>query len=66
MVKEKQKSTTQKPQMPMGEIDYDEKDKTNCFLGDDEELLMRHVICDEHELLFLDTLLRECFTQAVN
>lgn len=49
----------------MGEIDYD-KNKTNCFQGDDEELLMRHVICDEHELLFLDTLLRECFTKAVN
>lgn len=52
--------------MPMGEIDYDERNMTNCFLGDDEELLLRHVICDEHELLFLDTLLRECFTPAVN
>lgn len=49
----------------MGEIDY-EKDKTNCLPGDDEELLMRYVICDEHELLFLDTLLRESFAQAVN
>ena len=50
--------------MPMGELDYE--NKTNCLQGDDEELLMRHVICDEHELLFLDTVLRECFTRAVN
>ena len=48
----------------MGDIDYE--DKLNCSLGSDEELLMRYVICDEHELLFLDTLLRECFAQAVN
>ena len=46
----------------MGEIDYDEKNMTNCFLGDDEELLLRHVICDEHELLFLDSWLREILT----
>ncbi len=48
----------------MGEIDY--KQKTNCFCGEDEELLLDHVICGEHELLFLDTLLHECFTRAVN
>lgn len=48
----------------MGEMDYT-KEK-NCWNGDDEELLMNHVICEEHELLFLDTLLRECFAKAVN
>ncbi len=45
----------------MGEID--EVKKTNCNRSEDEELLMRHVICEEHELLFLDTWLRETFTQ---
>lgn len=48
----------------MGEIDY-EKDNS-CFVGEDYELLLGHVICGEHELLFLDTLLGECFTQRVN
>lgn len=48
----------------MGEIDYAKE--TNCWNGEDEALLMQHVICEEHELLFLDTLLRECFAKAVN
>ena len=29
---------------------------------DDEELFMAHVIAGDHELLFLDTYLREIFT----
>ena len=29
---------------------------------DNEQLLMEYVICDEPDLLYLDTLLRESFT----
>ena len=49
----------------MGEIDYAKTE--NCSAGEDYELLMSHVICEEPELLFLDTLLGECFaSKAVN
>lgn len=50
-------------QLPMGEIDYSEK---NCSEGEDYKLLMHHVVCEEPELLFLDTVLSECFARAVN
>lgn len=49
----------------MGEIDYAKTE--NCSAGEDYELLMSSVICGEHELLFLDTLLGEYLaTKAVN
>lgn len=48
----------------MGEIDY--KNKLNCSESEDYELLMSHVICEEHELLFLDSLLIDLFAEAVN
>lgn len=48
----------------MGEIDYE--NKVNCSTGEDYALLMQHVVCEEPELLFLDTLLSECFAKAVN
>ena len=44
----------------MGEI-YEAK-KRNCTRSEDEELLLSKVICDEHELLFLDSWLREILT----
>lgn len=47
----------------MGEIDYSEK---NCSEGEDYKLLMHQVVCEEPELLFLDTVLSECFARAVN
>lgn len=50
--------------LPMGEIDYE--NKVNCSKGEDYALLLQHVVCEEPELLFLDTLLRECFAKAVN
>jgi hypothetical protein len=45
----------------MGEID--EVKRTNCTRGEDEELLLRYVVCDDAELLFFDAWLRETFTQ---
>ncbi len=47
----------------MGDFDYEKRDG---FVGEDYELLMNHVICEEAELLFLDTLLGECFAQRAN
>lgn len=41
----------------MGEMDYEKM--TNCVECDEEELFLREVIRGEHELLFLDTFLRE-------
>lgn len=38
--------------------EYDEK---ALLYVDDEELLLSGVICGEHELLFLDSYLREVF-----
>ena len=58
------KTTTFNRKLPMGEIDYSKKE--NCSNGEDYALLMQHVICEEPELLFLDTLLSECFAKAVN
>ena len=46
----------------MGDMDYEKRNGYN--VGEDEELFMHHVICDDSELLFLDTLLRECFTSV--
>lgn len=48
----------------MGEFDYAKEE--NCSKGEDYTLLMQHVIQEEPELLFLDTLLSECFAKAVN
>ncbi|MBQ2797235.1 MAG: hypothetical protein IJF01_05850 [Tidjanibacter sp.] len=48
----------------MGELDYSEKQ--NCLSGNEEELFLEHVVCGEHELLYLDTCLREIFAQTVN
>ena len=35
--------------------------RTDCPRSADEELLMSEVVKDEHELLYLDTLLKEIF-----
>lgn len=43
----------------MGEMDY--KTEENCVGCDDEQLFLSEVIRGEHELLFLDTILRETF-----
>lgn len=49
----------------MGDFDYAKT--VHCSEGEDYALLMSEVICGEHELLFLDTLLGECFApKAVN
>ena len=48
----------------MGEIDYEEKQ--NCWTGNEEDMFLEHVVCGEHELLYLDTYLREMFAQTVN
>jgi len=48
----------------MGQFNYQEQSKD--FGGDDKELLYEYVICGEHELLYLDTLLSEVFAQRVN
>ena len=48
----------------MGDFDFDEKQ--NCLTGNDEDLLLEHVVCGEHELLYLDAYLREMFTPTVN
>lgn len=48
----------------MGEIDYAEK--SNCLAGEEYDLLMRYVIQGEPELLFLDTILSECFAKSSN
>ncbi|MBP3440283.1 MAG: hypothetical protein J6K24_03405 [Tidjanibacter sp.] len=45
----------------MGEVDY--LKKRNCARSEDEELLLRCVVCDDAELLFLDSWLRDSFTQ---
>lgn len=50
--------------LPMGDIDYSKEE--NCLIGEEYHLLMQHVICEEPELLFLDTLLSECFAKTVN
>ena len=39
--------------------------RTDCPRSADEELLMSEVVKDEHELLYLDTLLREVFAATV-
>lgn len=46
----------------MGEIDY-LKLMPDCPRSADDELLMSEVVKDEHELLYLDTLLKEIFAQ---
>ena len=38
--------------------DFDEKALLNA---DEEELMMSHVICGEHELFYLDAYLKEVF-----
>lgn len=48
----------------MGEIDYD--GKQNCLTGNEEEMFLEHVVCGEHEILYLDAYLREVFAQTVN
>ncbi|MBO5662202.1 MAG: hypothetical protein J6R93_07015 [Tidjanibacter sp.] len=48
----------------MGEIDY-LKLRTDGSRSADEELLMSEVVKEEHELLYLDTLLREVFAATV-
>lgn len=48
----------------MGDMDYSKND--NLFRGEDYELLLSHVVCEEPELLFLDTVLKECFAREVN
>jgi hypothetical protein len=45
----------------MGEIDY--LKRTNCNVSEDEELLLRYVVCDDAELLFLDAWLRDTLTR---
>ena len=54
--------------MPMGELDnYDEEMKINCPMGDDYQLMLDHVICGEHGLLYIDTFLKEIFaSETVN
>ncbi len=53
----------------MGYLDnYNDENKVNCLSGADEDkLLYESVICGDHELLYLDTYLRELFApKAVN
>ncbi len=49
----------------MGNFNYQEQNNKGLS-GDDKELLYEYVICGEHELLYLDTLLSEVFAQRVN
>lgn len=55
---------TTKNILPMGEIDYD--GKQNCLTGNEEDMFLEHVVCGEHEILYLDAYLREVFTPTVN
>lgn len=49
----------------MGEFDYRyNESKINCQANEDEDLLLDHVICGEHELLYIDSCLREVFASS--
>ena len=41
--------------------EFDMKGLEGC---DEEDLLLRFVICEDHELLYLDTYLRETFSRV--
>ncbi len=45
----------------MDELDIDEKPDLAAM--DDHDLLMQHVVGDDHELLYLDTYLGELFSK---
>ena len=58
------KQITHKTHLPMGNMDYDKT--TNCSSTEDYEMLLQYVICEDAELLFLDALLSESLSGAVN